>query len=100
MEDDAGSDEAEAREFGRQAEVAADALRAAALRLLQKGEVDPRLIVLAAARVVGELAAATALAAGQDGDVVLADVIEVARRSCREHREALEAATLRVAGNA
>jgi hypothetical protein len=50
MADEIGDDEeALARELGRQAEEAADALRATALRLLQEGAVDPRPIVLAMA---------------------------------------------------
>ena len=98
MADEIGDDEA--RHLGRQAETAADALRAAALGLLREGGIDPRLIVLAAARVTGELAAAAALAAGVDGEGLLGDVLEVAGRACREHREALELATGPAAGSA
>src|ERR671913_153580 len=62
-----GADELEGRELGTQAEAAADAIRAAALRLLKGGEVHPRLVVLAAARVAGELGAAAALAGDPGG---------------------------------
>jgi hypothetical protein len=48
----------------RQMQAATDAVRAAALRLLQEGEVHPQLVVLAAARVAGELGASAALATG------------------------------------
>src|SRR5687768_3201021 len=43
------------------------ALREAVRRLLRAGEVHPRLIVLAVARVTGELAASAALAGGRAG---------------------------------
>ena len=55
-------DEAEGRELGRQMEAVTEAIRAAALRLLRGGEVDPWLVVLAAARVTGEPGASAALA--------------------------------------
>jgi hypothetical protein len=101
MADEIGDDEeALARELGRQAEEAADALRATALRLLQEGAVDPRLVVLAMALVTGEMAATTALAAGLDGEGLLGDVLEVVRRACREHAAALGLATGPAAGNA
>ncbi len=66
-----GADGPEGRDLAAQAEAAADAIRAAALRLLKEGEVHPRLVVLAVARVAGELGAATALAGGQDAEEVL-----------------------------
>ncbi len=102
MADETGDEdeEAPARALERQAAAAAEAFRAAPLGLLRAGEVDPRLVVLAAARVTGELAAATALAAGLDGDALLGDVLEVARGSCREHGEALALATGPPAGSA
>ncbi len=49
--------EAEA-ELERQHQAATDAIRAAALELLQAGRVHPHVLVLAAARVTGELGAA------------------------------------------
>jgi hypothetical protein len=102
MADEAGGEGEEtlARELGRQAEKAADALRAAALRLLREGAVDPRPIVLAMARVTGEMAASTALAAGLDGEGLLRDVLVVVGRACRDHGAALGLATGPAAGNA
>jgi hypothetical protein len=43
----------EAQELREQAHAAADAICATVLRLLKEGEVDPRLVVLAVARVAG-----------------------------------------------
>jgi signal recognition particle GTPase len=92
---------AEAKEFGEQLEVAAATIRAAVLQLLQAGEVDPRLIVLAAAQVAGELGAATALASGrQEAEDLLDELAEVVRQSGRDHHEALKVALLPTAGRA
>ena len=46
------------QELADQMDAAGAAIRAAVLRLLQEGEVHPRVVVMAAARVTGELAAA------------------------------------------
>jgi hypothetical protein len=82
-------------------EAAAAAIRAAVLQLLQAGEIDPRLIVLAVAQVAGELGAATALASGrQEARDLLDELAEVVRQSGRDHHEALKVALLPVAGNA
>ena len=66
MRNKADDERAEARELGEQMEAATEAIRATVLRLLRVGEVHPQLIVLAVARVAGELAAAAALAGGQE----------------------------------
>ncbi len=79
---------------------AVDAIREPVLRLLKEGEVHPRVIVLAVARVAGELGAATALAAGEDAGEVLDGLAGVVREAGREHHAALRAATLPVAGSA
>ncbi len=99
-EDDTDEETEDQGALGRQAEEAADAIRAAVLRLLKEGEVHPRLVVLAAARVAGELGAAAALAGGEDAGEVLGALAEVVREAGREHREALRAVTLPVAGSA
>ena len=92
---------AEAQEFGEQLEAAADTVRAAVLQLLQAGEIDPRLIVLAVAQIAGELGAATALASGRrEAEDLLDELAEVVRQSGREHHEALKVALLPAAGNA
>ena len=78
---------------------ATEALRATVLRLLCVGEVHPRLIVLAMARVTGELAAAAALAGGEEVEPLLGKLAEVVRHAGREHHRTLQAETLPVAGN-
>ena len=83
-----------------QAEEAADAIRAAALRLLKEGRVYPRLVVLAVARVAGELGAAAALAGGEDAEALLDALAGFLREAGREHHEALRVVTLPVAGSA
>jgi hypothetical protein len=92
---------AQAQEFGEQLEAAASTVRAAVLQLLQAGEVDPRLIVLAVAQVVGELGAATALASGRrEAEDLVDELAEVVRQSGRDHHQALKIALLPAAGNA
>src|SRR3954451_20374833 len=77
------------------------AVRAAVLQLLQAGEVDPRLIILAVAQVVGELGAATALASGRrEAEDLVDELAEVVRQSGRDHHQALKIALLPAAGNA
>jgi hypothetical protein len=78
---------------------ATEALRETVLRLLRLGEVHPQLIVLAMARVTGELAAA-ALAGGQELEPLLGELAEVVRHTGREHHRTLQAARLPVAGSA
>ncbi len=63
-DDEQAEGETEAKELGEQLEAAADAIRAAVVGLLREGEVDPRLVVMAVARVAGELGAGAALAGG------------------------------------
>jgi hypothetical protein len=93
-------EEPERDELAARMEAATDAIRAVVLRLLKEGEVHPRLIVLAAARVAGELGAATALAGGEDAGEVLGGLAEVVRQAGLEHHEMLRGVTLPVAGNA
>ena len=91
----------EAQEFRKQLEAAANTVRAAVLQLLQAGEIDPRLIVLAVAQIAGELGAATALASGRrEAEDLLDELAEVVRQSGRDHHDALKVALLPVAGNA
>src|SRR5919107_6286517 len=94
------TDDTDEETLAAQAEAAADAIRAAALRLLKGGEVHPRLVVLAAARVAGELGAAAALAGGEDAGEVLDGLAGVVREAGLEHHAALRAATLPGAGSA
>ena len=90
----------EVRELGEQAQATADAIRATVLRLLRDGEVHPHLIVLAVARVAGELGASAALAAGEDVEAMLGDLAEVLRQAGQDQRKTLRAEMLPVAGRA
>ena len=92
--------EAEAQELGEQLEAATDAIRAAVVGLLREGEVHPQLIIMAVARVAGELGASAALAGGQDHETLLGELAEVVREAGREHHEALRTLELPVAGSA
>ena len=100
MRNKADDERAEARELGEQMEAATDAIRAAVIRLLREGEVHPQLIVMAVARVAGELGAGAALAGGQGLETLLDELAEVVREAGREHHEALQALELPVAGRA
>jgi hypothetical protein len=83
-----------------QMRAATEALRETVLRLLHAGEVHSQLIVLAMARVTGELAASAALAGEEEVEPLLDKLAEVVRHAGREHHEALQAERLPVAGNA
>ena len=93
-------DETEVRDLEAQMHLAMKGVRRAVLRLLQDEEVHPQLVVLAVARIAGELGAGIAQASGMDLEVILADVTEVVRKAGRSHRELLRAEELPVAGNA
>ena len=99
-DDEQAEGDAEAQVLGEQLEAATDAIRAAVIRLLQEGEVHPQLVVMAAARVAGELGAAAALAGGQDAEAMLGELDEVVREAGREHLEALRMIELPAAGSA
>ena len=60
----------------------------------------PALMVLALARVTGEVGAGTALAEEQDPEELLGELAEVVRRAGREFREMVQAEALPTAGNA
>jgi hypothetical protein len=89
-------------EAEEQLRVAAEAIRAAVLRLLREGGVHPRLLVMAAARVAGELGSGMALAGGEDAEAVLEDLAGVVREAGSRHGEMLReiAEMMPVAGNA
>jgi hypothetical protein len=90
----------ERQEAQDQVRAALEAMQGTALRLLQEGETHPQLMVLAAAMAAGQLAAATALAGGQDVEEALGELAEVMVQSGRDHHEMLRAELLPVAGNA
>jgi hypothetical protein len=79
---------------------AIEALRATVRRLLRVGAVHPQLILLAVARVTGELAAAAALAGDEELEPLLGELAEVVRHAGRGHHQTLQAERLPVAGNA
>ena len=72
-----------------QMETAAEAIREAVLRLLEAGEVDPQFIVLAAARVSGELGADVARLGEVELETVLGDLADLVREAGRVHAEDL-----------
>jgi hypothetical protein len=96
------NEEPEQQELEEQMEVAVNAIRAAILRLLREGEVHPHIVVMAVARVAGELGASAALAGGQDHEELLGDLAEALWQAGREHHEMLRAEleALPVAGSA
>ena len=87
-------------ELETQLDAASAAIRAAVLGLLRDGEVHPHVLVLAAARVTGEVGAASALAGGMDVETTLGDLAEVVRDVGQDHAETLRAIELPVAGSA
>jgi hypothetical protein len=87
-------------ELEAQLRTAMEGLRRAVVRLLQEGEVHPHLVVLALARVTGEVGAGTALASGQDPEELLGDLADAVRQAGREFREVLQAGAMPPAGNA
>ena len=94
------NEETEDLDLEAQMRAATEALRATVLRLLRAGEVHPQLIVLAMARVTGELAASAALAGGEEVEPLLDKLAEVVRHAGREHHQTVQAEMLPVAGNA
>jgi hypothetical protein len=88
------------QEFEAQMQAALEVIQRAVLALLQAGEADPRLIVLALAHVTGEIAAAAALAGDEDLEQMLADIAEIVRQVGRGHHQDLQTAALPAAGNA
>ena len=75
-------------------------LQRVVMRLFQDSDIEPYLVVLALARVTGEVGAGAALASEQEPEELLDDLAEVVRRAGREFRETLEAEALPTAGNA
>jgi hypothetical protein len=95
-----GEETAERDELEAQLGTAMEGLQRAVVRLLQDGEVHPQLVVLALARVTGEVGAGLALAGEQDLEELLGELAEVVRQAGREFHEMLEAVSLPTAGNA
>jgi hypothetical protein len=75
-------------------------LQRAVMRLFQDSDIEPYLVVLALARVTGEVGAGTALASEQDPEELLGELAGVVRRAGREFREMVQAEAMPTAGNA
>jgi len=95
-----GEETAEQDELEAQFRTATEGLQGTVMRLVQDGDIHPHVMVLALARVTGEVGAGTALAEGQDPEELLADLAEVVRQAGREFREMVQAEALPTAGNA
>lgn len=93
-------DAAGERRFEAQMRAALEGVQDTVRRLVHENGVDPRLILLAMTRVMGELAAASALAEGLDPEEMLAEVGELVRQAGREGLDELRAAGLPPAGSA
>ena len=87
-------------ELEAQLGTAMEGLQRAVMRLFQDSDIHPHVMVLALARVTGEVGAGTALAGGQDPGELLGELAEVVRRAGREFREMVEAEALPTAGSA
>ena len=95
-----GEETAEQDELEAQFRTATEELQRTVMRLVQDGDIHPHVMVLALARVTGEVGAGTALAEEQDPEELLADLAEVVRQAGREFHDELEAEALPTAGNA
>jgi hypothetical protein len=91
---------AEQEELEAQLQTATEELQRTVMRLFQDSDIEPYLVVLALARVTGEVGAGAALAGDQDPEELLDDLAEVVRRAGREFREMLEAEAMPTAGSA
>ena len=95
---DADTDEQD--ELEAQFRTATEGLQRAVMRLFQDRDIHPHVMVLALARVTGEVGAGTALASGQDPEELLGELAEVVRQAGREFYQMVQAGTLPTAGNA
>jgi hypothetical protein len=95
-----GEETDERDELEGQLQTATEGLQRAVMRLFQDRDIHPHVMVLALARVTGEVGAGTALAGGQDPEELLGELAEVVHRAGREFREMLEAEALPTVGSA
>ena len=95
-----GGKQTDERDLERQMWAATETLREAVLRLLRVGEIYPQVIVLAAARVAGEIGADAALEGGEDVENLLGELAEIMREAGLKHHATLQGEGLPVAGNA
>ena len=97
------SEEAEHRVFAEQMEAATVIVQQTVGRMLREGAIHPHVVVLAVARVAGELMGALAAASGNNLDEVLRDSTEIVHQAARNHYDEVQAITaevMSVAGNA
>src|SRR4051794_41952673 len=93
-----GEETAEEDELEAQFRTATEGLQRTVMRLFQDGDIHPHVMVLALARVTGEVGAGTALAEGQDPEELLGELAEVVRRGGRGCRGVLGAGAVRPPG--
>src|SRR4051812_44592071 len=91
---------AEQDELEEQLWTATEELQKAVMRLFQDRDIHPHLVVLALARVTGEVGAGTALASEQDPEGPLGELAGGVRRAGREVREMVQAEAMPTAGTA
>src|SRR3954451_24388655 len=91
---------AEQDELEAQFWTATGELQRAVMRLFQDSDIEPYLVVLALARVTGEVGAGTALGSEQDPEELLGELAGVVRRAGREFREMVQAEAMPTVGNA
>src|SRR3954454_7629171 len=95
-----GEEADEQDELEAQFQTATEGLQRAVMRLFQHSDIHPHVMVLALARVTGEVGAGTALAGEQDPEELLGELAEVVRRAGREFQEMVQDEALPIAGNA
>jgi hypothetical protein len=95
-----GEETDERDELEGQLQTATEGLQRAVMRMFQDSDIHPHVMVLALARVTGEVGAGTALAGGQDPEELLGELAEVVCRAGHEFQEMLEAEALPTAGSA
>src|SRR6187455_3032084 len=95
-----GEETTELEELEAQFQTATEELQRTVMRLFQDSDIHPHVMVLALARVTGEVGAGAALASEQDPEELLDDLAEVVRRAGREFQEMVQAEALPTAGNA
>src|SRR3954465_12132800 len=82
------NDETDGRdELEEQLWTATEELQRAVMRLFQDRDIHPHLVVLALARVTGEVGAGTALAGERDPEELLDDLAGVVRQAGREFHD-------------
>ncbi len=95
--------EIDEQELVEQIETATQMVQKAVGQMLRTDDIHPHVVVLAVARVAGELMGALAAESGHDLDEVLRDSTEVVHQAARNHHEAMQtikAELMLVAGNA